>query len=196
MKRILMFLFFPVIFFSQNNLQPDEFLWSKDRKLQKEDYKLISHDNTVPIKSAVSFSYQLRGFNVFNGNFNKNIINKFSRNASALNPNSENIPALLDYQQLNFDLCEVYTRKMRKELLIHKNKLWKGFDHAEEMFNNLTSDYMKTQALMNEETHYGADFQKVENWKRRISNELQDLSEFDYNNTSKIKIKKSSKNEN
>ncbi len=191
----MLFLLIPALFFSQNFLQPDEFLWSKDRKLQKEDYKLITHDPNVHVKSSISFSYHLRGFSVFNANFNKNIINKFSSNASSFNPDAQDIPALLDYQQLNFDLCEVYARKMRKELLIHKNKLWKGFDHAEEMFNNLTAEYMKTQAIMNEETGYGIDAHKVENWKLKVENDLQDLSDFDYNNTSKIKIKKSSKEE-
>ncbi|SDJ38150.1 hypothetical protein SAMN05421542_3374 [Chryseobacterium jejuense] len=185
-------LFFPVVIFSQN-LQEGEFIWSKERKLQKEDYKLITRDNNVPIRSAINFSYHLRGFNVFNNNFNRNIINKFSRNSSALNPVSDNISAMIAYQQLNFDLSEVYARKMRKELLIHKNKLWKGFDYADSIFNNLTVEYVKTQALMNEETHYGLNVQKLQDWNQKINDELEGLSEFDYNNTSKIKIKKSSK---
>ncbi|WP_261511112.1 hypothetical protein [Chryseobacterium paludis] len=189
---LLLFLLFPLIIFSQN-LQEDEFLWSKERKLQKEDYKLLIHDTNVQIRSSINFSYQLRGFNVFNNNFNKNIINKFSGNSSALDLDSKNIPAMIDYQQANFNLSEIYARKMRKELLIHKNKLWKGFDYADKVFNNLTSEFMKTQALMNEETSYGVNIQKLQDWKEKINNELEELSEFDYDNTSKIKIKKVSK---
>ncbi len=191
-KMLLLFLLFPLIIFSQN-LQEDEFLWSKERKLQKEDYKLLIHDTNVQIRSSINFSYQLRGFNVFNNNFNKNIINKFSGNSSALDLDSKNIPAMIDYQQANFNLSEIYARKMRKELLIHKNKLWKGFDYADKVFNNLTSEFMKTQALMNEETSYGVNIQKLQDWKEKINNELEELSEFDYDNTSKIKIKKVSK---
>ncbi|MGH1519332.1 hypothetical protein [Chryseobacterium sp. JK1] len=195
MKRIvLLLLFFPLIAFSQN-LQSGEFLWSKERKLQKEDYKLSIHDNNVQIRSSISFSYQLRGFNVFNSNFNKNIINKFSSSSSALDSTADNIPAMVDYQQVNFDLSEVYTRKMRKELLLNKNKLWKGLDYAEEIFNTLTSEFAKNQALMDEETNYGLNVQKLQSWKQKINDDLEALSEFDYNNTSKIKIKKSSKEE-
>ncbi|NIF04203.1 hypothetical protein F3J23_02015 [Chryseobacterium sp. Tr-659] len=193
-KVLLLLLLFPLIVFSQS-LQSDEFLWSKERKLQKEDYKLTTHDSNFQIRSSINFSYHLRGFNVFNNNFNRNIINKFSSSASTLDTGADNIPAILDYQQTNFDLSEVYARKMRKELLIHKNKLWKGFDYANEIFNNLTSEFMKTQALMNEETNYGLNVQKLQLWKQKIHNDLEELSEFDYNNTSKIKIKKSSKEE-
>ena len=193
-KILLLLLFFPLITFSQN-LQTGEFLWSKDRKLQKEDYQLSIRDNNIQIRSSINFSYQLRGFNVFNNNFNKNIINKFSGNSSALDSSADHIPAMVDYQQVNFDLSEVYARKMRKELLLHKNKLWKGFDYAEEIFNTLTSEFAKTQALMNEETNYGLNVQKLQGWKQKINDDLEVLSEFDYNNTSKIKIKKSSKEE-
>ncbi|MCS3531468.1 hypothetical protein [Chryseobacterium sp. JUb7] len=190
MKKVLLLLmFFPLMILSQN-LQADELLWSKDRKLKKEDYKLITHDMNVEIKSFISFSYHLRGFNVFNNNLNKNIINKFSGNASVLNPDANNIAALVDYQQVNFDLSEVYARRMRRELLINKSKLWKGFDYAEQTFSTLVSEYQKAQNLMNEETNYGFDFEKLNGWKQKIDNELKDLSEFDYNNTVKIKIKK------
>ncbi|MDH5031944.1 MULTISPECIES: hypothetical protein [Chryseobacterium] len=194
-KILLLLLFFPLMFFSQD-LQPGEFVWSKERKLQKEDYKLITHDDRISIRSAINFSYQLRGFNALSNNFNKKIINKFSSSASSINPDSRNIPAMIEYQQVNFDLAEVYARKMRKDLLIHKNTLWKGFTYANEMFNNLTAEYTKAQALIDNETNYGLNTQKLQDWKQKIQNELDELSDFDYNNTSKIKIKKDSKEEN
>ena len=187
-KIILLLLFFPLMILSQN-LQADEVLWSKDRKLQKEDFKLTTHDMNVEIKSSISFSYQLKGFNVFSNNFNKNIINKFSGSASVINPDSNNIAALVDYQQVNFDLSEVYARKMRRELLINKNKLWKGFDYAEQTFSTLVSEYQKAQSVMNEETRSGLDFQKLNEWKQKIAEELGNLAEFDYDNSIKIKIK-------
>lgn len=195
MKKLLMlFLVMPFMIFSQV-ISSDEFLWDKNRSLQKEDYKLIVNDNNVPIKSSITFSYHLKGFNVFNNNFNKNIINKFSGNSSLINPNYKNTSALLEYQQINFDLSEVYARKMRREILMNKSKLWKGFDFAYEIFNSITSGFMKVQAEMNNDTNYGNNTEKIPFWKQKISKELDELSEFDYNNTSKIKIKQSSKEE-
>ncbi|MEF9476420.1 hypothetical protein OWR28_00365 [Chryseobacterium sp. 1B4] len=191
-KILLLLLFFPLMFFSQD-LQPDEFVWSKERKLRKEDYKLITHNENISIKSAISFSYQLRGYNALSNNFNRKILNKFSSNASSLNPNASNIPAMIEYQQVNFDLAEVYARRMRKDLLIHKNTIWKGFAYANEMFNSLTAEYVKAQGLLDSETNYGLNAQKLEDWKQKIKTELDELSDFDYNNTSKIKIKKDSK---
>lgn len=190
----MLFLVMPFMIFSQV-ISSDEFLWDKNRSLQKEDYKLIVNDNNVPIKSSITFSYHLKGFNVFNNNFNKNIINKFSGNSSLINPNYKNTSALLEYQQINFDLSEVYARKMRREILMNKSKLWKGFDFAYEIFNSITSGFMKVQAEMNNDTNYGNKTEKIPFWKQKISKELDELSEFDYNNTSKIKIKQSSKEE-
>ena len=64
----LILFFIPVFVFGQN-LQPDEFLWNKSRKLKKEDYKIIVYDKDITIRSSINFSWQLAGFSVFNKNF-------------------------------------------------------------------------------------------------------------------------------
>lgn len=188
MKKLSLILFLlPIIAICQS-LQPDEFLWNTNRKLKREDYKILVYEQDAAIRSSITLSWQLAGFSVFNKNFNQNVLNKFSGNSSAINPNAQNLETLLDYQQTNFDLAEVYARKMRRELLIHKNKLWKGFDYANQILNQLSSDFTRIQILMDSETNQGNNPTQLRIWQQKIKKELEELSEFDYNNKSKIKI--------
>ena len=190
MKNILiLFLFLPVTLFCQI-LQPDDVLWSADRKLKKEDYKIIIYDSEIPVRSGISLSWQLAGFSVLNKNFNKNVTNRFSGNSSALNPDAEDVEKLLDYQQTVFDLSEVYARRMRRELLIRKNELWKGFEAANLILNQVSSDFTRVHLIMDKETKFGSDEEKLRIWKEKISDELTGISDFDYYNKGKINLKK------
>ena len=78
---------------------------------------------------------------------------------------------------------------MRRELLINKNKLWKGFDYANLILNQISSDFIRVQMIMDKETNHGNDLEQLKFWQQKIKNELDELSDFDYDNTSKIKIK-------
>lgn len=188
MKNLLLsFFLIPILAFSQN-LQPDEFLWSANRKLKKEDYKILIYDQNATVRSSINLSWQLAGFSVFNKNFNQNVLNKFSGSSSAINPDLYNIEHFINYQQLNFDLAEVYARKMRRDLLVNKSTFWKGFDVANQIMNQISSDFTRTQILMDSETNQGTDSTQVRIWEQKIKKELEELSEFDYKNKSKIKI--------
>ncbi|MNK33705.1 hypothetical protein D3C87_521980 [compost metagenome] len=188
MKNLLLsFFLIPILAFSQN-IQPDEFLWSANRKLKKEDYKILIYDQNATVRSSINLSWQLAGFSVFNKNFNQNVLNKFSGSSSAINPDLYNIETFINYQQLNFDLAEVYARKMRRDLLANKSTFWKGFDVANQIMNQISSDFTRTQILMDSETNQGTDSTQVRIWEQKIKKELEELSEFDYKNKSKIKI--------
>lgn len=188
---LLLFILMPIVALSQI-LQPDEFLWSANRTLKKEDYKILVYDKDATIRSSITLSWQLKGFSVFNKNFNQNVLNKFSGNSSAINPDNPNIETLLEYQQASFDLAEIFARKMRRDLLINKNKLWTGFDYANQSLNQAMSDFTRIQIIMDQETSQGSNSVQFNIWKQKIKKELDDLSEFDYNNKSKIKNKHAS----
>lgn len=111
MKNLLLsFFLIPILAFSQN-IQPDEFLWSANRKLKKEDYKILIYDQNATVRSSINLSWQLAGFSVFNKNFNQNVLNKFSGSSSAINPDLYNIETFINYQQLNFDLRKCMLEK-------------------------------------------------------------------------------------
>lgn len=162
--------------------------WSHISKLTAEDFQRSTDSELHPIKSQISLSLQVMGFSVFNKNFNKNVNNHFVRTASVINPKVPNIDQLVFYQQVNFDLAEVYARKMRKDLFVNRSKLWKGFESASQILNYNTNEFSRIQLLMDRDTAGGTDEVKVKVWKEVIDKELKNNEQFDFDNSSKIKI--------
>ena len=194
MKKFLklIFLLFSVAVLSAQSTTQDEKLWSNLSKLTIADYQITTDNLDNPVKSQISLSWQLMGFSVLNKNFNQNVTNKFIRSASLINPDLPNVKELLYYQQINFDMAEVYARKMRKDLLINKSKLWKGFDFASKILNDNLHEFYKVQLLMDRDTNGGLEAEKVKKWKDLIDTEINNNQQFDFNNTEKIKIDKNS----
>ena len=194
MKKFLklIFLLFSVAVLSAQSTTQDEKLWSNLSKLTIADYQITTDNLDNTVKSQISLSWQLMGFSVINKNFNQNVTNKFIRSASLINPDLPNVKELLYYQQINFDMAEVYARKMRKDLLINKSKLWKGFDFASKILNDNLHEFYKVQLLMDRDTNGGLEAEKVKKWKDLIDTEINNNQQFDFNNTEKIKIDKNS----
>jgi len=194
MKKLLRltFLLFSVTFIFAQSITHDEKPWSNQSKLTIGDYQITTDNLENPVKSQINLSWQLMGFSVLNKNFNQNVTNKFIRSASLINPDLPNVKELLYYQQINFDMAEVYARKMRKELFLHKAKLWKGFDYASQILNDNLNEFYKVQLLMDRDTNGGLEAEKVKKWKDLIDTEINNNQQFDFNNTEKIKIDKNS----
>lgn len=186
----LFLLFCTISLLEGQNLRTDELFWDKSRDLTSEDFDIITDDEVNPIKSTVIISWELKGFSVFSKNFNQNVTNKMIRSASVINPNIADIDELLYYQQINFDLAEIYARKMRKDLFIYRSKLWKGFEQATELLNTHLAEYSKVQILMERETNSGEVDDKVKYWKDLIQMELDKTQQYDFQNTSKIDLEK------
>ena len=184
----LILILLPSVFFAQG-LTINEILWSSNRQLKPTDYKITVSDSDVPIRSSINVSMQMIGYSVFNKNFNQNIINKFSGDASAINLNFPNINQLIKYEQLQFDLSEIQARKMRREMLINKKTLWKGFDYMNNLFSQISTDLNRILIIMNKDTNYGQNEERVNFWRNKVDRELHELSDFDYNNKATIKIK-------
>ncbi len=192
MKIYFIFLVFLVngtLLKSQTQNQ-DVLLWNKARTLQESDFLIKTDDKQSPIASSIVISMQLRGFSVFNKNFNQNVVNHFVRNASVINPAAENVLDLVEYQQLQFDLAEVYARRLRKELFLKKNTLLKGFAAATEIQNAVLAELYEKQMLLNRYTNYGADSEKVKQYRTVTNTQLQLKDQYDYNNTAKIDVSK------
>lgn len=190
MKVLLRFIFVFVAAACSAQSNPDEKLWSNLSEISAADYYITTTDTQSPVKSQISISWQLMGFSVLNKNFNKNVTNKFIRSASIYNPDIANKQEILEYQQINFNMAEVYARKMRKDLFIHKSKLWKGFEYASHILNEHLNEFYKVQLLMERDTMGGSDPEKVKKWKSLIVTELNNTRQFDYNYTDKIIIDK------
>ncbi len=166
--------------------------WSQDDKLSEDDYFIKIEDEKLdPIFSQFRIGYSANGLDFLNRNFNKNVTNIFDCNSSWIDTTSTvNLSSALEYQQLFFDLSEVHVRSFRKKLLQEKKQLIKGLSIVDEINNEISSNFSKERLLIAQETKHGTDKKQLKKWKDRISNLLEELHEFRYENSKKIKLQK------
>ena len=158
----------------------DHILWHESRKLTINDFA-IKNSLTAGSGSFAQFSmnYQLKGFDVFTKNFNKKVENRMIGSASWLDTTSNVSQALL-YQQTLFDLSEIYTRKFRKALKEERKRLIKNLKLAEDLNDNIMTEFSKRRLEYSQDTNFGLDSTRQMLWQNSIKSELSDLAQFAY----------------
>lgn len=181
-------LYFMLIFISGlANAQIGDLFWSSERKLQLDDYQVKS-DSRI-IYSNIHLGMQIKGFDVMNKNFNKNITNTLQRDASLINLNTPNIENYLEFEQMRFDLAEIYARLLRKEMLVNRKKLIYNLNYANELLSSKSAEMNREILKMEDETVFGENTEKTKEWKADIKNRLLELEDFRSENISKINLK-------
>ena len=171
------------------NLQEGKKRWSAEERLTVDDYKIKNSDiNNEAVYSRFMISHAVSGFDFMKRNLNQRIVNLFLGNASWIDTTKvASLEKHLDFQQLQFDLAEVYARKFRKRLWESKGKITTGFDIVNKIENEIMSGLSEARVQMVKETKGGNDEKKVGEWKAKIESELIELEEFRFENVKKIK---------
>jgi hypothetical protein len=192
MKKILVLVLLICCKVVGQDLVSDQKLWSVTDKLKVEDFKLkIENQSSDVVGSQFLISYEAKGFDFLKRNLNQRVKNTFISNSSWIDSSkTEDINSHIKFHQLQFDLCEIYTRKFRKRLLINKKKISRGFDGVNKIHNEISEEFTKERMLLINETKSGRDKTKLDEWKLKIKEQLLSLHEFRFENTKKIKLKK------
>ena len=116
----------------------------------------------------------------FNSNNNNEIqLGYFEKNKSWVKP-GEKTNHLLSHERKHFDLCEVFRRKLIKNLEASKTYNYDSFsDEIEKIFNENFEDYTKEQERYDEETHHSQKIESQIKWNKFISKELLRLKKYD-----------------
>ncbi|WP_090103140.1 hypothetical protein [Chitinophaga sp. CF118] len=160
-------------------LYEKKFGWSSDRKLAWEDYKgnpAAIHESNVAATTNCRFG--IRANPLFtSGRAKVFVTNEFICHQSSVRPEQKK-PSLLEHEQLHFDLCEVYARKLRKELTdAHLTPL--NVDTvSKDAFLKMYKLYRERQDLYDIETNHGLDLQAQKQWEHKIGEELEELSAY------------------
>jgi hypothetical protein len=172
------------------NLQDGQKRWSSENKLSIDDFKIkISDQNNDAVYSQFKISHAISGFDFLKRNLNQKVENIFLGNASWIDTTKiESIPRQIDFQQLQFDLSEVYVRKFRKRVLEDKGQIVKGFDIINEIDNEIMEEFSEKRAELMKETESGRNQEEVLIWKEWIADQLAVFNEFSYDNKDKIKL--------
>ena len=140
--------------------------------LKKEDFKAKPKPN-IPIQTGTAmfvFTKEANGTIIF-------VVQAvFYRNVSFMKAGLE---YTLKHEQNNFDLCELYARKLRKQIAT-KNFIKSKNIRADltEMYNDENNDYIKERTKYEKDTEYGLNIAKQQVWNERIVKELAELTAY------------------
>lgn len=177
---ILPLLFVISSLFGQNKIQ-----WSENYKLKLSDFQSPSSQigdiNMYSIRpgSSFDFEFSMSGYEfMFTKNFNDKVDCYFARNAALLvAPDSSIANDLLSFAQYEFDLSELYARKLRKNLYENKGA-FSSYDFFREYFEEIQNEYVQRYTQAGKETDMGRDKEKLNELHKKVLNEIKELSEY------------------
>lgn len=189
---ILIFITFSTLSIFSQTLEDGQKRWSEENKLTVDDFKIkTSDDNNELIYSQFMISHYISGFDFMKKNLNQKIQNVFLGNASWIDTTKINeINPQIEFQQLQFDLAEIHTRKFRKKALQNKKKIAKGFDIIQKINNEIMAEFSEIRLKLMKNTEGGTNEEKVKEWRKKIDTELNVLNDFRYENKKRIKLSK------
>ena len=153
-------------------LKGDTIVWQKDSLLTREDFKgrvtkqwagcCVTFLMVEPVES--------------NGNMLFSVQAVFVKSKSNIIQNSDYI---LKHEQLHFDICELYARKLRKMLLETDFTKVKNIQHEiQTMYNKVNLEYAKYQRKYDEDTNHGENPAKQKIWIDDVASQLQALDQY------------------
>ena len=99
------------------------------------------------------------------------VYNTFYINKSWVRPDAR-IPDILVHEQGHFDLCEVYTRKL-KQRMSNVNFASSDLKFAlMSIYNEISNEYESRQQAYEDETSHGTNLPEQKKWCRAIAGEL------------------------
>lgn len=177
---LILLFFFSGEVYAQKTNDDNLIYWSATQKLTTNDFGIKTRNMEKGTTFAqFTVDYQIRGFNFLTKNFNKKVHNYMIKSASQIDTTA-NVQQSLQYQQTLFDLCEIYTRKLRKALRENRKKLISGLEIAKELNDQIMTEFANRKSEYTFDTSSATDQIKQKKWESQIAKELEELNEFAY----------------
>ncbi len=160
--------------------------WNPDYELQLSDYQspeseidssLTSY--SIYSGSKIDFSFNMNSVSfMFTKNFNNKIKAVFQKNLAVLiAPDSLTANQLVRFGRYDFDLVELYSRKIRKKIYEEKG----AFTDAkffQPIFNELQEEMNTVSAQVFKATNFGKDDVMLQKEHEKVKRELFTLSDY------------------
>lgn len=163
-----------------NDRSANRIKWSENVKLVQSDFKSKKKHlgiNTAAI-TATSFGFEITNIN---GSITGSIYVEFFSSDSWWNPkmrNIENKDFILKHEQLHFDICELYGRKLYKEILKLKKKNSLNSKTIEKLYKNIEKEYKKFQDKYDAETNHSINKTAQLRWNELIDKKLNEYKKY------------------
>jgi hypothetical protein len=152
----------------------DTIIWKKDSLLTKDDFKGKGHGKNGPLGLTTwcLFLYP----NESNGVLVFSVEALFIKSKSYIVQYSDYV---LKHEQLHFDICELYARKLRKMI---SDKDFKKVNNVQkviqDMYNKAAQDCAKEQQKYDDDTNHGLNAAKQQVWADDIKKQLDALDAY------------------
>jgi len=152
--------------------------WDINNQIEWKDFKgRVKKTSPLDAYTMLGISVEIIGQK--NGKVDMGVFGYFEKNKSWVKP-GEKTNHLLSHERKHFDLCEVFRRKLIKNLEASKTYNYDSFsDEIEKIFNKNFEDYTKEQERYDEETHHSQKIESQIKWNKFISKELLRLKKYD-----------------
>jgi len=164
--------------FTKTDNFEDSFIeWNEELKLLKSDFQAEykETDGDAVATTASAFGYSITDDN---GNITGNIYVRFYPGKSWWNPEFkevEKFKEVLEHEQLHFDICELYGRKLYKGIISLRNKRRLNEYQINKLMSKLEKQYINFQDQYDKDTDHSINQKEQERWNNLIRNELNSM---------------------
>jgi hypothetical protein len=178
----IVFILFSFSVFSQRTISPnirklrnDTIIWKQDSLLHKEDFKAKGKSNG-PLGFAGIGIFMYPGES--GGELLFYVEALFIKSKSYITKYSEYV---LRHEQIHFDICELYARKLRQKLRQTDFKNIKNIQaETTKWYNKISSDLFREEEKYDRDTEHGLNSAKQKVWETDIQEQLKALEEFSH----------------
>ncbi|GAA4464458.1 hypothetical protein GCM10023093_14840 [Nemorincola caseinilytica] len=149
----------------------DRFSWSEHRKLSWEDFKGPSDGGSHESAAATCCSIGFKIDNTGTGDRKVTVYNTFYIDRSWVKEDAR-IGSILAHEQGHFDLCELYTRKLRERTAAIDVNAKDLKQQLMDIYAAVNDEYEARQQAYEYETTHGTDLPAQNRWERMIQREL------------------------
>jgi len=164
-------------FLKESETVSDNIAWDENYDLTWDDFK-GSPEHSSGLDAYTMLGLSLEVIDQNNGNVDMGVFGYFEKNKSWVKPN-EKTDYLLHHEMRHFDLCELYRRKLIKNLEEGKYTFDGFSNEVGKIFNQTFDDYTKEQARYDKETNHSQKKEIQKKWDKFITKELLRLKKYD-----------------
>jgi hypothetical protein len=158
--------------------------WNPDYKILLADFKSPGSEiggNVYSLSSSIKieFSYFMSSYEfMFTKNFNGKVTTTFNKEAALLiAPDLEIAKYLINFAQFEFDLTELYSRKLRKRIFDEKGA-FSNFNFANAIYEEIQKELTLRHANIAKSTDIGRQKDTLEEEHKSILIEIESLSDY------------------
>jgi hypothetical protein len=151
-----------------------EISWKKDRKLTWDDFKGPIPYDADDITAAATFcgiGFETNTITSANNNLKITVYNSFYTGNSWVRPEERN-DNILAHEQGHFDLCELYTRKLRERMANIQVSVKTLKPVLSNIYEQVQLEYKQRQEEYESDTEHGVNLPEQKKWQQLLDKEL------------------------